>query len=95
MVMIGNALRSINKTSKNDIEGEREQALVDQWVGFLIEIIVIVNILIIISANNLFIITIDVNFILIPINTLNIEAMHHNCKTNQATVPGIAFLGVL
>ena len=27
--------RSINKASKNDIEGEREQALVDQWVGFL------------------------------------------------------------
>ena len=25
--------RSINKASKNDIEGEREQALVDQWVA--------------------------------------------------------------
>ena len=27
--------RAINKVSKNDIEGEREQALVDQWVSFL------------------------------------------------------------
>ena len=35
MVVIRNMLRSINKASKNDIEGEREQALVDQWVGFL------------------------------------------------------------
>ena len=39
-VMIRNALRSINKTSKNDIEGEREQALVDQWVGFFIHMII-------------------------------------------------------
>ena len=35
MVVIRNMLRSINKASKNDIEGEREQALVDQWVRFL------------------------------------------------------------
>ena len=35
-VMIINSLRSINKACKNDIEGEREQALVDQWVGFLL-----------------------------------------------------------
>ena len=33
-MMMTTTARSINKTSKNDIEGEREQALVDQWVGF-------------------------------------------------------------